>query len=43
MSDLNIVVILGSTRPGRNGQGVADWVVNKAAGRSRASHSTSGF
>src|SRR6266851_1685891 len=30
MSDLKIAVILGSTRPGRNGKAVADWVVDQA-------------
>ena len=34
MSDLRIAVILGSTRPGRNGAAVADWVMEQAAGRS---------
>ncbi|MFG6404118.1 MULTISPECIES: NADPH-dependent FMN reductase [unclassified Microbacterium] len=34
MSDLKIAVILGSTRPGRNGAAVADWVLEQAAGRS---------
>lgn len=34
MSDLRIAVILGSTRPGRNGAAVADWVMQQAAGRS---------
>ena len=34
MSDLRIAVILGSTRPGRNGKAVADWVVAQAASRS---------
>jgi NAD(P)H-dependent FMN reductase len=34
MSDLRIAVILGSTRPGRNGKPVADWVLEQAAGRS---------
>lgn len=33
MSDIRIAVILGSTRPGRNGKGVADWVITQAAGR----------
>ncbi|MEK6309847.1 MAG: NAD(P)H-dependent oxidoreductase [Curtobacterium sp.] len=33
MSDLRIAVILGSTRPGRNGKGVADWVLAQTAGR----------
>jgi NAD(P)H-dependent FMN reductase len=36
MSDLKIAVILGSTRPGRNGKAVADWVMDKAAGRTTA-------
>jgi NAD(P)H-dependent FMN reductase len=33
MSDLRIAVILGSTRPGRNGKAVADWVIDQATGR----------
>jgi NAD(P)H-dependent FMN reductase len=33
MSDLKIAVVLGSTRPGRNGKAVADWVVEQAEGR----------
>lgn len=33
MSDLKIAVVLGSTRPGRNGKAVADWVVARAQGR----------
>lgn len=33
MSDLDIAVILGSTRPGRNGKAVADWVIAQAADR----------
>ncbi|GGA71323.1 FMN reductase [Pseudoclavibacter endophyticus] len=33
MSHLRIAVILGSTRPGRNGKAVADWVIEQAAGR----------
>lgn len=33
MSELRIAVILGSTRPGRNGESVADWVLEQAAGR----------
>lgn len=33
MSDLRLAVILGSTRPGRNGQAVADWVMKQASGR----------
>lgn len=36
MSDLKIAVILGSTRPGRNGKAVADWVVDQAKGRAGA-------
>ena len=32
MSDLKIAVILGSTRPGRNGKAVADWVVDRGHG-----------
>lgn len=38
MSDLKIAIILGSTRPGRNGQGVADWVVEKAQARAGAAY-----
>lgn len=38
MSDLRIAVILGSTRPGRNGKPVADWVLGKAANREGASY-----
>jgi NAD(P)H-dependent FMN reductase len=34
--DLNIAIILGSTRPGRNGKAVADWVADKAAARTSA-------
>ena len=33
MSDLRIAVILGSTRPGRNGEAVAQWVLGQANGR----------
>ena len=33
MTDLDIAVILGSTRPNRNGKAVADWVVAQAADR----------
>jgi NAD(P)H-dependent FMN reductase len=36
--DLKIAIILGSTRPGRNGKAVADWVVDKAAGRTTATY-----
>jgi NAD(P)H-dependent FMN reductase len=38
MNELKIAVILGSTRPGRNGKAVADWVVEKAQGRPGASY-----
>lgn len=38
MSDLRIAVILGSTRPGRNGKAVADWVLGKAANREGVSY-----
>lgn len=38
MRNLNIAVILGSTRPGRNGKAVADWVVEQAQGRPGASY-----
>jgi NAD(P)H-dependent FMN reductase len=38
MSDLKIAVILGSTRPGRNGKVVADWVMQKAQGRAGATY-----
>src|ERR1700757_4652792 len=33
VSELKIGIILGSTRPGRNGKAVADWVVEKAQAR----------
>ena len=33
MSELKIGIILGSTRPGRNGKTVADWVLDKAQTR----------
>ena len=33
MTELKIAVILGSTRPGRNGEAVARWVVEKAQTR----------
>jgi NAD(P)H-dependent FMN reductase len=36
MPDLNIAIILGSTRPGRNGKAVADWVAEQAAARTSA-------
>ena len=38
MADLKIAVILGSTRPGRRGASVADWVMSKAAGRTNADY-----
>lgn len=38
MSDLKIAVILGSTRPGRNGKAVADWVIEQAQGRIGATY-----
>lgn len=38
MSDLKIAVILGSTRPGRNGEAVAAWVLEKAASRAGAAY-----
>jgi NADPH-dependent FMN reductase len=33
VSELKIAIILGSTRPGRNGKAVADWVFDKAQAR----------
>jgi NAD(P)H-dependent FMN reductase len=36
--DLKIAIILGSTRPGRNGKAVADWVTAKAADRTAADY-----
>jgi NAD(P)H-dependent FMN reductase len=36
VSDLKIAIILGSTRPGRNGKAVADWVTEKAQARTAA-------
>jgi NAD(P)H-dependent FMN reductase len=38
VSDLKIAIILGSTRPGRNGKAVADWVAGKAKGRTAADY-----
>jgi NAD(P)H-dependent FMN reductase len=38
MSDLKLAIILGSTRPGRNGKGVADWVLAKAKERTNADY-----
>jgi NAD(P)H-dependent FMN reductase len=38
MSNLKIAIILGSTRPGRNGKAVADWVLEQAAARAGADY-----
>ena len=38
MSDLKIAIILGSTRPGRNGKAVADWVLAQAQNRTGATY-----
>ncbi|MFD7902669.1 NADPH-dependent FMN reductase [Kitasatospora sp. NPDC059747] len=38
MTTLKIAVILGSTRPGRNGKAVADWVVDRAGARTGAEY-----
>ncbi|TKK90069.1 NAD(P)H-dependent oxidoreductase [Herbidospora galbida] len=38
MSNLKIAVILGSTRPGRNGKAVADWVMTRAKERTGADY-----
>ena len=38
MSDLKIAIILGSTRPGRNGKAVADWVLAQAQSRTGADY-----
>lgn len=38
MSNLNIAVLLGSTRPGRNGKAVADWVIDRATARTAADY-----
>lgn len=38
MSDLRIGIILGSTRPGRNGDQVARWVLDQAAKRGTATY-----
>ncbi|MUL78918.1 NADPH-dependent FMN reductase [Mycolicibacterium sp. CBMA 226] len=38
MSDLRIAVIAGSTRPGRNGKAVADWVLTQAKDRASADY-----
>jgi len=38
MIPLNIAIIVGSTRPGRNGAAVADWVHEQASGRDSATY-----
>jgi len=38
VSKLNIGIILGSTRPGRKGGGVAEWVLAQAAARTEATY-----
>jgi NAD(P)H-dependent FMN reductase len=38
MDDLRIGIILGSTRPGRRGAPVADWVLDQAASRTSAKY-----
>ena len=38
MSNLKIAIIVGSTRPGRNGKAVADWVASKAKSRTAADY-----
>ena len=38
MSELKIGIILGSTRPGRNGKAVADWVLDKSQARTGAEY-----
>jgi len=38
VSDLKIGIILGSTRPGRNGEQVARWVLDQAKGRDGADY-----
>ena len=38
MSDLKLAIILGSTRPGRKGKAVADWVLAKAKERTSADY-----
>ncbi|MEU5259686.1 NAD(P)H-dependent oxidoreductase [Amycolatopsis sp. NPDC021455] len=38
MSDLKIAIVLGSTRPGRNGEAVADWVLTRAKERTGADY-----
>lgn len=38
MATLKVAVILGSTRPGRNGKAVADWIVDRAGARTAAEY-----
>jgi NAD(P)H-dependent FMN reductase len=38
MSNLKLAIILGSTRPGRNGKAVADWVLGRAKERTSANY-----
>ncbi len=38
MSELKIAIILGSTRPGRNGEAGANWVLERAAARTDAKY-----
>lgn len=38
MDTLRIAVLLGSTRPGRNGKAVADWVLDRAGARTGAEY-----
>ena len=38
MADLKIAIILGSTRPGRNGAAVAEWVLGRAGSREGADY-----
>lgn len=38
MSDLKLAVIVGSTRPGRRGKAVADWLLTRAKGRAGADY-----
>ena len=38
MADLKIAIVLGSTRPGRNGEAVAQWVLEQAGSRSAADY-----
>jgi hypothetical protein len=38
VTELKIAMILGSTRPGRNGKPVSDWVAEQAKGRAAADY-----